>query len=294
MSVFDSILYTALHAAADASPIQSVTPVGGGSISRVARVRTGAGEYALKWSENGTPGFFAAEAHGLALPASTGAVRVPRVLALRDEPREAAFLLLEWLAAPAGASRATAGEILGRQLAALHRATAPNYGLDRDNFIGATPQPNGWMDSWLEFFRERRLRFQGDVAQRNGYLTGERARLLERLLERLDSWIDDRLVQPALLHGDLWGGNFIIGPGGAPALIDPAVYYGDREADLAFTTLFGGFPETFYRAYEETWPLVDGWRDRRDLYNLYHLLNHLNLFGEGYGGAVDAILRRYV
>ncbi|NJO83876.1 MAG: fructosamine kinase family protein, partial [Blastochloris sp.] len=175
MSLLDSLLHTALHTAADTSSIQNIASVGGGSISRVARVRTGAAEYALKWSERGTPGFFAAEAHGLVLLAVTGAVRVPRVLALRDAPGEAAFLLLEWLAAPAGASRAAAGDILGRQLAALHRATAPAYGLDQDNFIGATPQPNGWMDSWLEFFRERRLRFQGELAQRNGHLTNERA-----------------------------------------------------------------------------------------------------------------------
>jgi fructosamine-3-kinase len=294
MSAFDSILHTALHAAADTSPIHSVSSVGGGSISRVARVRTGAGEYALKWSERGTPGLFAAEAHGLGLLAAAGAVRVPRVPALRDEPGEAAFLLLEWLAAPSELNRAAAGEALGRQLAALHRSTAPAYGLDRDNFIGATPQSNEWMDSWLAFFRERRLRFQAELARRNGYLSHERAWLLDRLIDQLDTWIDDRHVQPALLHGDLWGGNFILGPGGAPAVIDPAVYYGDREADLAFTMLFGGFPDTFYRAYEEAWPLPDGWRERRDLYNLYHLLNHLNLFGEGYGGAVDAIVRRYV
>src|SRR5689334_14687353 len=116
---------------------------------------------------------------------------------------------------------------------------------------------------------------------------------MDRLLDRLDDWVDDRAVAPALLHGDLWGGNFIVGPGGAPALIDPAAYYGDREADLAFTALFGGFPESFYRAYVEAWPLAPGWQERRDLYNLYHLLNHLNLFGEGYGAQVDRVLRRY-
>jgi fructosamine-3-kinase len=149
------------------------------------------------------------------------------------------------------------------------------------------------MSSWRTFFRERRLGFQAELARRHGLLAGERARRLERLMERLDSWIDDGIVQPALLHGDLWGGNFIVGLGGLPALIDPAVCYGDREADLAFTTLFGGFPERFYRAYYEAWPLPAGWQERRDLYNLYHLLNHLNLFGESYGGAVDATLRRY-
>src|SRR5205085_2514108 len=112
-------------------------------------------------------------------------------------------------------------------------------------------------------------------------LAGDRAGRMERLLSRLDDFLDDRVSTPALLHGDLWGGNFIVGPGGAPALIDPAVYYGDREAEMAFTSLFGGFPEAFYRAYEAAWPLPEGWQERRDLYNLYHLLNHMNLFGEG-------------
>jgi fructosamine-3-kinase len=204
------------------------------------------------------------------------------------------FILLEWLAAPPQADRSRAAMVLGHQLAALHRTTAPAYGLDHDNYIGATPQPNGWMQSWAAFFRERRLGFQAGLARRNGLLTAERERRLERLLARLDRWIDDRSARPALLHGDLWSGNFIVGPGGAPALIDPAACYGDREADLAFTALFGGFPQSFYRAYEEAWPLPAGWQERRDLYNLYHLLNHLNLFGEGYGGQVDQVLRRYV
>jgi fructosamine-3-kinase len=155
------------------------------------------------------------------------------------------------------------------------------------------PQPNGWMASWPEFFRERRLRIQGELARRNGRLEGQRARQLERLLDRLDTWLGDHAPRPALLHGDLWGGNVLIGPGGAPALIDPAVFYGDREAELAYTALFGGFPDAFYRAYDETWPLPAGWRERRELYNLYHLLNHLNHFGESYGAEVDSVLRRY-
>jgi len=204
------------------------------------------------------------------------------------------FLLLEWLAPPPHADRARAGELLGAALAAMHRATVPSYGLDHDNYIGATPQPNRPLANWLGFFRERRLGFQFELAQRNGHVRGERARRMERLLGRLGEWIDDAVMQPALLHGDLWSGNFIIGHGGAPVLIDPAAYYGDREADLAMTRLFGGFPPGFYRAYEAAWPLPDGWQGRVGLYNLYHLLNHLNLFGESYGTQVDAVLRRYV
>jgi fructosamine-3-kinase len=312
----DAIIAEALRLAGDTTPLRARAPVGGGSISQALRLRTERGEYLLKTGGRDLPGFFAAEARGLGLLAAARAVRVPAVLAYRDagpgagasrfetsaaaqasSPRPQAttdgFILLEWLEAPAQADRAGAAEMLGAQLAALHRATAPAYGLDHDNYIGATPQPNGWMPGWLDFYRERRLGFQAALARRHGLLAGQRARLLERLLDRLDRWIDGAAVRPSLLHGDLWGGNFIVGPGGAPALIDPAVSYGDREADLAFTALFGGFPERFYRAYHQAWPLPAGWQERRDLYNLYHLLNHLNLFGEGYGGAVDATLRRY-
>jgi fructosamine-3-kinase len=321
--VSDSIIAKALRQVGDDTPIAERTVVGGGSISQALRLRTARGEYLLKAGAPGLPGFFAAEARGLALLASASAVRVPAALAhydaeevrgwrleardgfqgssLKSQASSDGFILLEWLPSPPHADRARAGELLGAALAAMHHATALRqaqapqpYGLDHDNYIGATPQPNGPMASWLAFFRERRLGFQAELAQRNGHMRGERVRRLERLLNRLGEWIDDRATQPALLHGDLWGGNFIIGPGGAPVLIDPAAYYGDREADLAMTRLFGGFPPGFYRAYEAIWPLPDGWRERVGLYNLYHLLNHMNLFGESYGAEVDAILRRYV
>jgi fructosamine-3-kinase len=317
--MFHELAAKALRLAGDTTQLHAQTPVGGGSIGQAFRLRTERGDYLLKLDGRGLPGFAAAEARGLALLAATRAVRVPAVLAYHDAestaderppaslgntPRPVAgrgssgvgtsFILLEWLAAPPQTDQAAVAEVLGSQLAALHRATAPAYGLDHDNYIGATPQPNGWMPSWLAFFRERRLGFQAQLARQNGHLRGERAQRMEHLLDRLGEWIDDHTTQPALLHGDLWGGNFIVGPGGAPALVDPAAYHGDREADLAMTRLFGGFPASFYRAYESAWPLPAGWQDRVDLYNLYHLLNHLNLFGEGYGAQVDAVLRRYV
>jgi len=308
MSTLDKIATAALEAAGDTTPLRAHEPVGGGDISQAARLRTDRGEYLLKWGGRGLPGFFAAEARGLALLAASGAVRVPTALAWHDadnsedtetrrqgdkeiedavEPQSAicnlqsaiadkeasaGFILLEWLAAPPHADRAAAAEQLGYALATLHQATAPAYGLDADNYIGANPQPNGWMASWLHFFRDQRLGFQAELARRNGRLGGERGRRMQQLLDRLDSWIDEGATRPALLHGDLWGGNWLVGPDGGPALIDPAAYYGDREADLAFTTLFGGFPDAFYRAYAEASPLPAGWQARRDLYNLYHLL----------------------
>lgn len=295
MTSFHSIVVEALQAIGDISQLREQQLVGGGCISQAIRLRTMRGEYLLKRGGQGLPNFFGAEARGLELLAASQAVRVPAVLAWRDQEQGAeGFILLEWLAAPASTEPQAVATMLGASLAALHRVSAPTYGLDSDNYIGATPQPNGWMESWLEFFRERRLRFQADLARRNGHLDSSRVRMMEHLLDHLDHWIDDRSSRPSLLHGDLWSGNYLVGPGGVPAVIDPAVYYGDREAEIAFTSLFGGFPRAFYQAYLEEWPLPEEWQERRDLYNLYHLLNHLNLFGKGYIRPIDAILQRYV
>jgi fructosamine-3-kinase len=268
------------------------TPVGGGSISNSVRGRLADGQAVLvKWHSGALPALFETERRGLELLRATETLRVPAVLAQREASQSApAFIVLEWLGQ--GASTSGIAETLGRGLAALHRVTATHYGLDHDNYIGANPQPNRQHGNWVAFFREQRLGFQMELAHRNGYLTSRRAGWLEKLLARLDNWLPQQ-PPASLLHGDLWGGNWLTTASDEPALIDPAVYYGHREAELAFTELFGGFPAAFYRAYQEAWPLETGFEERKDIYNLYHLLNHLNLFGEGYGGAVDAILRRY-
>lgn len=268
------------------------TPVGGGSISNSVRGRLADGRVVLvKWNSGALPGLFRTERRGLELLRATETLRVPTVLAQAETSRdEPAFIVLEWLGQ--GTSTSSVAEALGRGLAALHRVTATSYGLDHDNYIGANPQPNRQSGDWVTFFGEQRLGFQMELARRNGHLTSTRARWLEKLLVRLDNWLP-RQPPASLLHGDLWGGNWLTTGSGEPALIDPAVYYGHREAELAFTELFGGFPAAFYRAYQEVWPLEAGFEERREIYNLYHLLNHLNLFGEGYGSGVDSILRRY-
>ena len=286
MSMIPSDLRSALEA--HLGSIRSITAVGGGDINEAARVETPDTRYFVKWNSRPLPRLFETEARGLRLLADAHALRVPQVIAVIDQPPA---LVLEWI--DFGSSKSVAAEGLGRGLAQQHRSTAPTYGLDHDNYIGSTPQRNTPAPSWIEFYRDRRLGTQRDLAQRNGHLTSDRARRLDRVMDRLDRWIADDQVVPSLLHGDLWGGNHLIDAHGNPMLIDPAVYYGDREAEIAFTELFGGFSARFYTAYQEAWPLDSGYAERRDLYNLYHLLNHLNLFGEGYGGSVDAILRRY-
>lgn len=274
----------------DSTPLTGIWPVGGGCIHRVYRVDTGKRSYLLKWNPQPLPDIFEVEARGLKLLDACGAVRVPQVIASNRQPD---FLLLEWI--DAGTAGATwRQELLGTQLATLHRRPAGDrYGLDHDNFIGASVQVNAWHSGWPDFFRDCRLVPQMKMAIQNGALDSPARKKLDWICAHLDRWIDPRAGRPSLLHGDLWAGNVISAPGGQPVLIDPAVYYGDREAELAFTGLFGGFSDRFYRAYHDAWPLDAGYRERWDLYNLYHLLNHLNLFGEGYLGAVEAVIDRY-
>jgi fructosamine-3-kinase len=185
----------------------------------------------------------------------------------------------------------TAGERLGQALAALHRITAPEFGWHRDNVIGATPQPNDPHSDWASFYRDMRLAPQLRLASRNG----APERLLkagQKLMDGVERFFADYTPSPSLLHGDLWGGNWSALTDGTPVLFDPAVYYGDREADIAMTKLFGGFPESFYIAYGEAWPLDNGHIERVELYKLYHVLNHFNLFGGGYVAQAEGMLSR--
>lgn len=283
-----------LRAAGDSSDIQSSARIGGGDINHAARITTAHSEYFLKWHDQPPPRFFECEARGLRRLADSGTVSVPDVIGYGQVPGQATgYLLLSWIE-PGESKHTEAASTLGRHLARLHLKPQPEYGLDHDNYVGRLPQPNQPAASWVEFYRMCRLAAQRDLAARLGHLPTHRARLLDRLMARLSGWIDESQCKPSLLHGDLWGGNWMVSAAGEPVMIDPAVYVGDREADLAMTALFGGFPASFYAAYREVYPLAPGYEDRQPLYQLYYLLCHLNLFGEGYGGSVDSILRRYV
>lgn len=229
---------------------------------------------------------FEAEAEGLEEIRKTGAIRVPELIAV-GVAEGRSFIRLERL--DFSPSTETVESMLGEQLAALHHSTAQRYGWHRDNTIGATPQHNDRSSDWIEFFRNRRLRFQLELAARNGH-GGELQELGAVVGERMAALFDGYKPAASLLHGDLWGGNWG-NVGGQPVLFDPAVYYGDRESDIAMTMLFGGFSAAFYAAYSSTWPLHEGHEQRIKLYQLYHVLNHLNLFGRGYQDQAMHLLR---
>jgi len=276
------------------TPIRS-TSVSGGCIHRGMHIVIENQEFFLKWNCSSLASAFSSEADGLTRLSQKGAIKTPEVIALGKPEKSGGcgFLLLEWIfVSPSPAM--SAFQTFGEQLAFHHLKTeAKPFGLEIDNFIGSTPQQNCPHMNWVEFFRSRRLNRQYELAAKNHLLTETRRKRLQKLIDHLDKWLP--ADPPAsLLHGDLWIGNVLFDRKGVPVLIDPAVYYGDREADLAFTELFHGFPPVFYQAYQSVYPLDPEYRERRDLYNLYHLLNHLNIFGESYGPAVDRVLMKYV
>jgi protein-ribulosamine 3-kinase len=253
------------------------TPIRGGDINQACRLEGVGGElYFLKLNAAQHHAMFVAEVAGLNAIAASDSIRVPQAIA-HGTADGISFLVLEHLQL---SGRGNARQ-LGEQLAAMHRHTADRFGFSQDNFIGTTPQPNDWTDDWLDFWREQRLGVQLRLAAKNGY-GGELQQQGEKLMDALPSFFEGYTPQPSLLHGDLWGGNHGFLADGTPTIFDPAAYYGDRECDLAMTALFGGFSADFYAAYQAAWPLEAGHAMRRDLYNLYHILNHANLFGGSY------------
>lgn len=267
-------------------PVEAIQSLGGGCINSAFRMRGGGRTFFVKTNSADRLDMFEAEAEGLAAMAATATVRVPQPICCGIDGQHA-YLVLENLAL--GGSAAL--DRFGERLAAMHRHTANRFGWHRDNTIGSTHQPNAWDDDWFRFWREKRLGFQLELAASNGF---PRAAVQqgEQLLASFEGLFSGYRPEASLLHGDLWGGNYATTSDGAPVIFDPATYYGDREADIAMTELFGGFSGRFYAAYDAAWPRDAGYAVRRDFYNLYHVLNHFNLFGGGYGAQADRLIRR--
>lgn len=243
-------------------------------------------QYFVKTNRPGQLAMFEAEAHGLRALASSHTLKVPETVCFGENPAQS-YIVLEYLDMCGCADQ----RLLGEQLAAMHRVTAEKFGWDIDNTIGATHQPNTPMMNWLDFWRERRLGFQLQLAAKNGY-GGELQLLGEKLLLGMPALFSGRKISASMLHGDLWGGNVAGLKDGTPVIYDPAFYYGDREADLAMTYVFGGFTADFYASYQNAFPLDDGFAVRKIFYNIYHIINHLNMFGGGYHGQAISMLEQ--
>lgn len=264
-------------------------PVSGGSINETYRLVVGDSRFFLKYNDRERyPSMFEKEAQGLELLRQTGTIDVPRVVVygVADAYQ---FLVLEWI--ETRSMKEEFWEIFGNQLARLHHNTADRFGLDHDNYMGSLPQSNKFHDRWVDFFVNERLEPQVKLAREHGRIARADVQAFERLYLRLDEIFPP--TRPSLVHGDLWSGNYMVNQRGEPCLIDPAVYYGHPEVDIAMSTLFGGFSERFYNAFNDVHPLEKGWAQRLDYYNLYPLMIHVNLFGGGYLGSVQRILRKF-
>lgn len=246
----------------------------------------------MKQNSNPPSDFFLAEAKGLRLLAQpANGPRIPKPIAVQSGPRPT-FLLLEYI--ENSSEDKTFAERFAQSLAELHRMSQEKYGLNHDNFIGSTPQENQMEKDAIVFFRDHRIDFQRKLARQKGLLPSSTDKKIDAICENLGSFLNVTGECPALMHGDLWSGNYFPDSKGRPCIFDPAVYYGLREADLAMTELFGRLPQKFYDVYQEVFPMNPGYEERKDLFNLYHLLNHLNIFGSSYLPSVQQIVKRYI
>jgi fructosamine-3-kinase len=275
-SLLESIHNTLCEVLGEITDLQWVQNLTGGDINHTALIRSGSTRWFLKYHAKAPRGMFATEAQALNEISEQGCIRVPAPVA-HGRDGNTAWLVLEYLELTVHGP----ASLLGEQLAALHHDSYAQHGWAHDNYIGTTPQHNTRCDDWSMFWRDSRLNPQLELARTAGR-SGSLINKGERLLESMDQLMDGHQPTASLLHGDLWAGNKAFTPAGQPVIFDPASYHGDRETDIAMTELFGGFEPDFYSAYQAHSPLPDGYRLRRDLYNLYHMLNHLNLFGEAY------------
>lgn len=268
--------------------LQNARPLAGGDINSAYCLQGASQSYFVKLNQPDKTDMFAAEAAGLSELAATNTVRIPKPVA-QGKTDGHAFLVLEYV--EFGPSNAASQRQFGQQLALMHQQRQHYFGWHRDNTIGSTPQPNTQKTDWIEFWRSQRLQHQLHLAANKGY-RGHLQTSGAHLCDKLGGFFDSYQPHPSLLHGDLWGGNAATDKQGNPIMFDPACYYGDKEADLAMTELFGGFGTDFYAAYNDFYPLDKGYANRKTLYNLYHILNHLNLFGSGYQNQAETMILR--
>ncbi len=278
MSHWQTIAKHITETTGQAFQLQNHHTIGGGCINSTFRIEGNGQNYFVKLNSSQYLDMFEAEAAGLTELRQAAALKVPEPLCWGS-----AYLVMEYL--PLGGENPDLG---GQQLATLHQVTQPQFGWTRDNYIGSTPQENKLENDWITFWQKHRLGFQLKLAAEKGY------RRLQsqgtRLIAEVGQFFSNYQPQASLLHGDLWSGNYAVTVNGQPVIYDPAIYYGDREADIAMTELFGGFPKRFYDAYQDTWRLDSGYSTRKILYNLYHILNHLNLFGGGYLAQAESMI----
>ncbi|NJK39394.1 MAG: fructosamine kinase family protein [Oscillatoriales cyanobacterium RM1_1_9] len=273
--------------------IENRQSVGGGCINQGYRLSQGSRQYFVKLNQAVQISMFEAEALGTQQIGNTQTINVPQPICW-GVMENSAYLVMEWLNL-AGKTNPQSMVEMGRKLALMHQWIAPEsypgrhqFGWDMDNTIGSTPQPNPWTENWAQFWQEHRIGHQFRLAKQRG----ENFDRAEELMEKIPELLADHQPQPSLVHGDLWGGNAAISDTGEPIVFDPATYFGDREVDLAMTELFGGFSAAFYQGYKDIWPLESGYECRKTLYNLYHILNHFNLFGGGYGSQANQMIRQ--
>ena len=272
--------------------IISSNSVSGGCISNACKLETKSGEnYFLKFNDFSSNDMFLKEANGLNELGRSNAIRIPNVILA-----ERSFILLEHIGS--GHPNRNFFEDFGRKFAEMHKYGSDSFGFFEDNYIGSTDQRNipaeNEKGNWKQFYWNKRLLFQYKLAEKNGYATSELNDGIKKLENKIEEILSGSEEKPSLLHGDLWSGNYMSDENGKACLIDPAVYFGHREADLAMTKLFGGFDSNFYSAYNESYRLKDGWRYRENIYKLYHVLNHLNLFGRGYYAQAISLIKSYL
>ena len=288
MAKLDSILRDIEATTGSSLTNTRLSSIGGGSINDAYLLQSDNHCYFIKLNQAHLEFMFEAEAQGLEEMRALNCVRIPEVIC-HGQGDGHSYLALEYI--KLGSLRGQAGQLLGKQLAQLHRHTQPYFGWQSDNTIGSTPQKNNREHDWLTFWQQHRLGAQLNIAAKNGF-NGRLQNQGQQLLESLPVFFEGYSPSPALLHGDLWGGNAGADSQGNPVIFDPACYYGDRETDIAMTELFGGFDSDFYSSYQAEYPLDSAYKTRKTLYNLYHIINHLNLFGGGYLSQAESMIEQ--